>query len=47
MKLKLSAYNNSEIPMIGKYSLTLEHKNELFNVSFLVVDSKSVPILGL
>ena len=47
VNLKLSAYNNSEIPVIGKCSLTLEHKNELFNVSFLVADTKSVPILGL
>ena len=47
MNLKLSAYNNSEIPVIGKCSLTLEHKNELFNKSFRVVDIKSVPILGL
>ena len=47
VNLKLSAYNNSKIPVIGKCSLTLEHKNELFNVSFLVVDTKLVPILGL
>ena len=47
MNLKLSAYNNLEIPVVSKCSLTLEHKNELFNVSFLVVDTKSVPILGL
>ena len=47
VNLKLSAYNNSEIPVIGKCSLTLEYKSELFNVSFLVVDTKSVPILGV
>ena len=47
VNLKLSAYNNSNIPMISKCSLTLEHKNKLFNVSFLVVDTKSVPILAL
>ena len=47
VNLKLSGYNNSKIPVIGKCSLTLEHKNELFNVSFLVVDRKSVPIHGL
>ena len=46
MNLKLSAYNNSEIPVIGKCSLTLEHKNKLFTASFLVVDTKSVPIFG-
>ena len=45
--LKLSAYSISEILVTGKCSLTLEHKNELFNVSFLVVDIKSVPVLGL
>ena len=47
VNLKLSGYNNSKIPVIGKCSLTLEHKNELFNKSFLVVDIKPVPILGL
>ena len=47
VNLKLSAYNNSEILVIGKCSLTLEHKNELFNVSSLVVDTTLVPILGL
>ena len=47
VNLKLSAYNSSEVLVISKCSLTLEHKNELFNVSFLVVDTKSVPILGL
>ena len=47
VNLKLFGYNNSKIPVIGKCSLTLEHKNELFNVSFLVVDRKSVPIFGL
>ena len=47
VNLKISAYNNSKIPMIGKCSLTLEHKNELFKMSFLLVDTKSIPILGL
>ena len=47
VNLKLSVYNNSEIPVIGKCSITLEHKSELFNVTFLVADTKSVPILGL
>ena len=40
MSLKPSAYNNSEILVIGKCSLTQAHKNKLFNVSFLIVDSK-------
>ena len=47
VNLKLSAYNNSKIPVIGKCSLTPEHKIELFNVFFLVVYIKSVPIPGL
>ena len=47
MNLKLFTYNNSKIPVIGKCSLTPEHKNKLFNVSVLVVDTKSIPILGL
>ena len=47
MNLKLSDYSSSEVLVISKCSLTLEHKNELFNVPFLVVDTKSVPILGL
>ena len=46
VNLKLSAYNKCEISVIGKSSPTLEHKHELFNVSFLVVDTKLVPILG-
>ena len=47
LNLKLSAYNISQIPVIGKCSLSLEHKSKLLKVSFLVVDTKSVPILGL
>ena len=46
VNLKLSAYNNSKIPVIGKCSHTLQHKKNLFNVFFLV-DTKSIPILGL
>ena len=47
VNLKLAAYNSSEVVVISKCLLTVEHKNELFNVSFVVVDTKSVPILGL
>ena len=47
VNLKLFAFNSSKTSVIGKCSLTLEHKNELLNVSFLVSDTKSVPILGL
>ena len=47
VNVKLSAYNGSKIPVVGKCSLTLAHKNNSFKVSFTVVDSDSVPILGL
>ena len=43
VNLKLSAYNNSKIPVLGKCSLTLKHKKDHFDVSFIVVDSKSIP----
>ena len=48
VNIKLSAYNNSKILVLGKYSITtLKHKKDHFDVSFIVVDSISVPILGL
>ena len=47
VNIKLSAYNNFKIPVIGKCSLTLKHKKDHFDVSFFVVNSKSVPTLGL
>ena len=47
VNVNLSAYNGSKIPVVGKCSLTLDQKNNSFKVSFIVVDSDSVPILGL
>ena len=47
LNVKLSAYNNSKFPVLEKCSLTLKHKKDHFDVSFIVVNSKSVPILGL
>ena len=47
MNIKLFAYNNSKIPILGKCPLTLKHKKDHFDVSFIVVDSKSMPFLGL
>ena len=47
VNIKLSACNNSKIPVLGKCSLTLKHKKDHFDVSFIVVNSKSVSILGL
>ena len=47
LNIKLSAYNNSKIPVHGKCSITLKHKKDYFDVLFIVADSKSIPILGL
>ena len=47
VNIKLSACNNSKIPVLGKCSLTLKHKKDHFDVLFIVVNSKSVSILGL
>ena len=47
VNVKLSAYNGSKIPAVGKCSLALDHENNSPKVSFIVVDSDSVPILGL
>ena len=41
--IKLSA----KILLLEKCSLSLKHKKEHFDVSYIIVDSKSVPILGL
>ena len=41
----MPAYNDSKTLVVGKCSLTLYHKNNFFEVSFLAVDSDSVPIL--
>ena len=48
VNIKLSAYNDSQIPVLGKCSLTLKHKKDHSDdVSFIAVNSRSVPILGL
>ena len=47
VNIKLCGDNNSKIPVLGECSLTLKHKKAHFDVLFIVVDSKSVPILGL
>ena len=47
VNVKLSAYNGSKIPVVGKCLLILAHKNKSFKVSFIIVDSDSVPILGM
>ena len=40
-------YNCSKILVVGKCLLTLDHENNSFKVSCIVVDSDYVPILGL
>ena len=47
VNVKLSGYNGCKIPVVGKCSLTLAHKKNLFKVSFIIEDSDPVPILGL
>ena len=47
LNIKPSAYNGSKIPVVGKCSLSLAHKNNSFNASFIAVDSDSVPIFRL
>ena len=45
VNIKLSAYNNSKIPVLGKCSLNLKYKKDHFDVLLIVVDSKSVVFL--
>ena len=47
VNVKLSVYNGFKIPVVGKSSLNVAHKNSSFKVSFLVVESDSAPVLGL
>ena len=39
--------NGSKIPVVDKCSLTIDHKNKSYKASFIVVDSDSLPIVGL
>eukprot|EP00112_Aurelia_sp_Birch-Aquarium-sp1_P025750 Seg874.6 transcript_id=Seg874.6/GoldUCD/mRNA.D3Y31 product="putative protein K02A2.6" protein_id=Seg874.6/GoldUCD/D3Y31 len=45
--VKLSAYNGSAIPVVGKSVLTLNHKGRCYPVLFIIVDIEATPILGL
>ena len=47
VNIKLSAYINFKIPVLGKCSLTLKHEKDQFSCLVYCVDSKPVPILGL
>ena len=46
-KLRLTAYNNTTIPIYGKCIATLKHQGTNFNTLFTVVDDNYSPILGL
>ena len=43
----MSTYNNSKIPVLGKCCITIKLNKDQFDVLFIIVDSKPVPILGL
>ena len=45
--MKLSAYNEGDIPAIGKCEVNLVNKNESHKVMFIVTDTESPPLLGL
>ena len=45
--IKLSAYNGSAIPVVGKSVLNLNYKGRSYPVLFIIVDIEATPILGL
>ena len=45
--IKLSAYNGNPIPVAGKCIARIKHKGQTTPILFIVVDSDSIPILGL
>ena len=45
--VKLSAYNDTSIPVAGKSILPLMHKGKMHHVLFIVVSSDTTPIIGL
>ena len=45
--VKLSAYNGSGIPVLGRAILNLTHKNKNISVLFIIVDINATPVLGL
>ena len=46
-KVRLTAYNNTTIPIHGKCIATLKYQGKSFQTLFVVVDVNSSPILGL
>ena len=47
VNIKLYLYNNSNIFVFGKCTLTLQHKKHHVDILFIVVELKCVPVLGL
>ena len=45
--VKLSAYNGTPIPVAGKCIARVKHRGQIIPILFVVVDSDSVPLLGL
>ena len=45
--IKLFAYNGTPIPVAGKCIAKIKHKGQTIPILFIVVDSDSIPILGL
>ena len=45
--VKLSAYNDTSIPVAGKSLIPLIHKGKKHHVLFIIVSSEATPIIGL
>ena len=45
--VKLTAYNGSDIPVVGECIANIENSNENINLSFILTSSNSPPIIGL
>ena len=46
-KMKLTAYNGTDIPVVGKCIVSLRNRNQDYKVLFIVAEMDSVPLLGL
>ena len=45
--MKLTAYNGTDIPVVGKCIVSLRNRNQDYKVLFIVAEMDSVPLLGL
>ena len=46
-KVKLTAYNGTNIPVIGKCIITLKNRYQEYKVLFILAEMDSVPLIGL